>query len=123
MKTKISLVLLQISDKFDPFGGSNLRILVDEHEDIPYKYISTKTVDDTMQELLFKYTNLDIRYCKPVLSGFEHEEGSPECEAIYTVKMPDGILSLKLGRLATLPELRLKDHYARIIQQSPRSIY
>lgn len=122
MKTKISLILLQISDKFDPFGESNVRVLVNENDEIPCRYISTKTVDDTLQELLYKYTNLDVRYCKPSLSGFEHEQGSPECEAIYTVKVPDGILSLKLGRLATLPEIRIKETYAGIIQSSPRSI-
>lgn len=123
MKTKISLVLLKISDKFDPFGESNVRILVDENENVPYKYISTKTVNDTLQELLFKYTNLDVRYCRPSLVGFEHEEKSTECEAIYTVRIPDGIVSLKLGRFATIPEINLKDYYAGIIQQSPRSVY
>ena len=122
MKTKISLILLQISDKFDPFGESNVRILVNEKDEIPYRYISTKTVDETLQELLYKYTNLDVRYCRPSLTGFEHERSSPECEAIYMVKVPDGILSLKSGRLATLPELKIKETYAGIIQSSPRSI-
>lgn len=122
MKTKISIILVEVSSEFDPFGTPNSRILLDENDEFPSKYISTKTVEETLQELLYEYTSLDTAYSKPNLCDFVHLRGSIECEAIYQVFIPAHCISIKKGRLALLQEINIKDHYETSIQRTPRSI-
>jgi len=122
MKTKISLIIIEISGEFDPFGLSNTRVVVDENGDVPSKYISTKNVEDTIQDLLYEYCNIDTRYTKPELSDFIHPEGVADCEAIYTITIPSGYISLKRGLLSYIENLDLEDCYERLLRRIPRNI-
>jgi hypothetical protein len=122
MKTKISLIIIEISGEFDPFGLSNTRVLVDEDGKIPSKYISTKSVEGTIQELLYEYCNIDIRYAEPELSNFIHPEGASDCEAIYTITIPSGYISLKNGSLSYIENLEVEDYYEEQLGRIPRGM-
>lgn len=122
MKTKISLIIVEMSGEFDPFGLSNTRVLIDDDENIPSKYISTKNVEDTIQELLYDYCNIDIRYVELQLSDFIHPEGVEDCEVIYTITIPSGYISLKRGSMCYIENLNIEDYYERLLGRVPRSI-
>ena len=124
MKTKLSILLFEVAD-FNPFNLCNVKLLMDENDEVPSKYVSTKSIDDTLQEILRKYANLNINYSRPVITDCYHEVGSTECEVIYTVRVPHGVLSLNMGRLAPLDELDLEEmeiKYGKSIQSTPRSV-
>jgi hypothetical protein len=122
LKTKITILVLEISDTPRINGITPLKILIDKDRKPISSYISTKSEKDTISEILSKYSNLDIRYCYPALSDFFHEPGSPECEVVYVVKVtehfvypsPDAILE-------NLENINIEDKYVRSIQSTPRS--
>lgn len=123
MKTKLSILILEISDTTKS-GVSSLKILVDNEQSVIGKYVSTKSRDDTIVEILSKYTNnLDTRYCTPVLTDFFHEAGSNECEVVYVIAMPEFLISpTKYSQLLSLEVANIEEKYGRSIELTPRSI-
>jgi hypothetical protein len=123
MKTRISLIILEIMCEFQVFGGSNTRFVVDDDYNIMSKYITTKTAEDTLQDLMYEYTNIDARLYNPKLMDFIHEEKSTECEAVYTLTIPRDIISLNKGYIVEESELFIENKYERAIRKTPRSFY
>jgi hypothetical protein len=124
MKTKLTIIIAEIADRPTPSGLVPMRLLVDQDEKFPSKYISTKNLDDTIQELLFKYTsNLDIRYCHPELADFFHEAGSTESEVVFLVKLSQGLIGTnEESSLVNINNLSIEEKYAGSIQRTPRAI-
>jgi len=124
MKTKVSLLVVEISDRPRNNGVVPLRVLVDNDNRVIGKYISTKSIDDTISEVLSKYSNnLDTRYCKIDLVDFFHEASSDECEVLYMVKMPYHLISpTKESKLLDIDDANIEEKYGRSIQQTARSV-
>jgi hypothetical protein len=123
MKTKITLLVMEVYDRPRVNGVVPLRMLVNEDYEPISKYISTKSEMDTITELLLKYSNLEVVYCYPHLADFFHEKGSSECEVIYTISMPEHLIRVKNeGILVDIEEVNLKERYVRSIERTPRSI-
>jgi hypothetical protein len=123
VKTKITIIILEISDMPQSNGVIPLKVLVDESNNFIGKYISTKSEIDTISEILTKYSSLDIRYCYPSLTDFFHEESSSECEVVYTVKIPQGLVSpTNYSKLIDIDLLKIEEKYVRSIEQTPRSV-
>lgn len=123
MKTKITLLVMEVYDRPRVNGVVPLRMLVNEDYEPISKYISTKSEMDTITELLLEYSNLEVVYCYPHLADFFHEKGSPECEVIYTISMPEHLIRVKNeGILVDIEEVNLKERYVRSIERTPRSI-
>jgi hypothetical protein len=124
MKTKITIIILEVSDSPLRNGILPLKTLVYLDNKFPNKHITTKTIEDTLQEILQNCSNLDIRYCTPMLMDLIHEQGSNECEAVYVVKMPQGFISPKKNSyLIDIDCIDVKEQYIESIQRTPRSIH
>lgn len=122
MKTKLSLIIMEITHVFDNYGYDNARFLVDDEYDFISKYISVKTVEDTIQDLLYEYTNIDTRLYYPSLVDFFHEASSSECEVVYLLKLPRDVISIKKGQLLTGHQFNIEEKYERSIRQIQRAV-
>jgi hypothetical protein len=122
VKLKLSILVMQGNEKFDPLSNQFLTIVVDENGDIPSSYVSTKTIEETIQQLYDSFSNLDCRWASPVLSDLRHKHGSTESEALYRVLVPEGAIGLKKGELTQPHLLNLEPFYERSITEQPRAI-
>lgn len=121
MKLKLSVLIMQGDGRFDPLSNNFLNIVVDEYGNIPSIYVSTKTIDETIQQLYVSFSNLDCRWASPVLSDLRHEHGSTESEALYRVLVPEGAIELKKGKLTQPHLLKLERFYEQSIIEQPRT--
>ncbi len=123
MKTKITVVLIEVSDHINRNQISLSKVLVDEEGQFINKYISHKTVDDTLDDLLQEYTSLSLTYCQANLSDCVHEKNSTECEIIYSCVVPQGFVTAKRGKFIPIDEnFKLKEKYERTFERTPRSV-
>jgi len=123
MKSKVTVIILEFPHRSVRLNaGQKTRLVVDNDGNFLSRYISTKTVPETLQELLYDYGVFDMRYFDPVLAEFIHQKGSDECEAIYVLKIPRDSVSLHDGYLAELTEINIEERYERVIGHTPRSI-
>ena len=119
MKVKLSLILLEANSSYDMLSGSYLSVLLDEQHNLPSIYLSTKTVEESLQALISNYTFLN-RAWSP--AGCRHDKEALETEVLYTSMIPDGICSLKKGSFVNLQIVRLDEFYESAITKTPRSI-
>lgn len=122
MKTKLSIIIMEVMHSFDRYGPDNTRYVIDDNNNFISKYISVKDVDETIQDLLYEYTNIDIRLYYPKLVDFFHEASSSECEVVYLLKLPKDVISLKKGKLLTSQQFKTEDKYGRAIRKTAKSI-
>lgn len=124
MKTKLTLIVLEVCDRAKQNGIVPFNILVDKEKKVLSKYISVKSLGDTISEILSKYSNnLSLNYCQVTLGDFFHEKGSNECEVVYIVKMPQHMISPSNdAQIVDMNHANIERKYARAIQSIPRSI-
>lgn len=122
MKVKLSLILLEANSSYDMLSGSYLSVLLDEQHNLPSIYLSTKTVEESLQALISNYTFLNRAWSPPVIAGCRHDKEALETEVLYTSMIPDGICSLKKGSFVNLQIVRLDEFYESAITRTPRSI-
>lgn len=122
MKTKISIIVIEVTHDYDPYGMTNVRFLVDDNYQFVSKYLSSKSLNETIQDLLYKYTSIDIRLYYPELADFVHKETELESEAIYVLKLPKDLFSVKEGYLLTADQFEIGERYERAIRRTPKSI-
>ncbi len=114
---------MQADTRFDIMSPDFLKVLVDKNGDLPSTYVSTKSIEETVQQLYSKVSCLDCRWASPILSDLRHEAGSTESEALYRVLVPEGAVGPKNGSNLIEPHLlELEDFYVRGIIETPRSV-
>lgn len=122
MKTKITIIVIETIPYFRQ-GIPPTKILVDENGEFPSGYISTKTVEDTIKEILSKHTSISVDFLCPTISKLFHQAGSTECEAIYTCVVQNGIISTKNNsKMLSIEDINIDERYATPIMSIPRSI-
>ena len=107
-------------DVVGPMSRDFFKILTDESYDIPSKYISTKTIEETIQEIYDSICHLDVRFASPVLRNIRSSKG--ELEILYSSLIPAGIAGLKGGFLIPPYQLELEPFYEQTIIEQPRSV-
>lgn len=117
MKVKVSLLLLEIDDDINV---PQFSILLTDENSIPSRFLTTKSLEDTIQEIYDEFTHLKISYANPILAGFRSVER--EAEVLYITTVPHGISGIKKGRFVPHCNLKLKDFYGKHIIERPRSI-
>jgi len=120
MKVKVTVLIFEGDGRYSPLSGDYLKMLLDESFSLPSKFLSTKSIEDTVQELYDKYTHLDIRYANPILADVRTKD--LELEILYRTMVPHGIMGLKKGHLLSPSGLKLEDFYERAIIEQPRSV-
>ena len=122
MKLKLTLITMQVNPSTHPLSNDFLKILVDDEGVLPYKYVGTKNIEETLEELHNEFSNIDMGWNLPSLEGLRHEPGAGESEALYYSALPlvDGWQ--KNGKLITLNEIELEDFYERTIARQPRAL-
>ena len=123
MKTKVTIIMMEMSDRANRNQISHAKVLVDDNGDFINKYVSVKTMDDTLNDLLNEYTSVNYSYCSANISDCVHEKSSTECEVIYSCVVPEGFVTTKKGKFVPLDEnFNLKEKYERTFEKTPRSI-
>ena len=122
MKTKVSIIIIEVISNYQYCGPSNVRYIVDDDYNFISKYISTKSIDDTINDLIVKHTDIDPRYSKINLADFIHQEGSTESEVVYVVTVPADSVIIKEGRTVNSDEINIERKYEPAIRKFPRSI-
>ena len=122
MKLKLSILIMQGDSRYNPLSPEYLKIVVDDDGNLPSIYVSTKTIEETLQQLYTKFSNLDCQWASPMLADVRHEHGSMESEVLYRVLVPEGALRLKTGNLIIPTQVGLENFYARAVIQQPRSV-
>jgi hypothetical protein len=120
MKAKITLLVFEVDDRYSPFVSDYLKVLVDESFGLPSRFISTKSLQNTTQELYDEYTHLDVRYANTVLVDIRIKDS--ELEILYKTMVPHGIMGLKKGHLLSPSGLNLEDFYEKAVIEQPRSV-
>lgn len=121
MKTKVTLLVTETSGFTSMQVIPTVAFLVKESGEFVDKYISTKTVPDTLRQLLFESCNLRYETVEPTIVDLIHEEGSNEVEAVYSCLVSYGILVPKKGyKIVTIDKINIEEKYAKSIQSTPR---
>lgn len=120
MKTRLTYLVMQILPNRNLLDEQFYRILVDNDGNLPNKYISTKSIEETLQEVVDKYTNLNIHWCEPRLQNLRKIPDSHDLEALYISLIPYWDNRLKTGQWLSPVELKLEDFYAEPILRQPR---
>lgn len=121
MKLKLSILIMQGDSKFSPLSSNYLKVVIDENGNIPSIYVSTKTIEETLQQLYSTFSSLDCKWASPILSDLRHEHGSTESEALYRVLVPEGTVGLLAGQLIEPHTLHLEEFYVSSIIEQPRA--
>jgi len=122
MKLKLSVLIMQGDSGFNPLSPEYLKVVVDANGNLPSIYVSTKTIEETIQQLYHTFSNLDCRWASPILSDLRHKHGSTESEALYRALVPEGTMALKRGSLVAPHTIGLEDFYARAVIEQPRCL-
>lgn len=123
MKIKLTLIMMQIDQRHNPCSEDFLTILVDEDYNLPFRYASTKTVEETLQEIYNRFCTLDIEWATPVLEDLRRVPCSTEYEALYQVMIPKIDEWNTYGYLVPPEDLDLENFYARAIIRQPRTLH
>ena len=104
-------MMIEVNSNQKPWSSEFFNILVDEDDNLPFKYMSTKTVPETLQEIYDKFSALDVNWAMPVIEDLRRIPDSLESEALYIVKIPKLEAWIKRGKLVTPRQLELEDFY------------
>tara|TARA_R100000664_G_C2702260_1_gene102164 strand:+ start:395 stop:712 length:318 start_codon:yes stop_codon:yes gene_type:complete len=100
-----------------------MRLFLDDDGNLPNRYVTTKTIKETLQDLYNQFSSLEVDWATPTLEDFRHVSQSTECEALYFVRIPQIDGFNKNGTLVSLNNVELEDFYEQAIIRQPRSIY
>ena len=125
MKVKITFIILSKDNNINDANESHLKVYLNNDNDIPHRYISTKNEYETLKEISDQHLNVDFDWIKKDLFSFE-VLNNQECEVIYLACLPQISEAEKTGSFYTLSELfdigiQLKPNYERAIFKRGRS--
>ena len=117
MKVKVSVMILEIDENQTV---PDFNVFLTEGNSIPSKFLTTRTVEQTVQEIYDEFTHLQLGYANPILSDFTVVD--LEAEVLYIATVPKDISGVKKGRFVPHSSLELKNFYERHIIERPRSL-
>jgi hypothetical protein len=119
MKTKITLIILELPDTFNGVIPS-VNILTTSTGKFPFKFISAGSVESTISSLCSDICNVHCDFVAPQLKQLV-KEGPSIVEAIYCASVPRGIISGRNGcKVVPLESIFLEDKYGYCIREIPR---
>jgi hypothetical protein len=117
MKIKVSVLVLEIDENMNV---PQFNILLTDENSIPSKILTTRSLEQTIQEIYSEFTHLKTSYANPILSDFRTE--GLEAEVLYITTIPHGIAGVKKGKFVPHSNLGLKHFYEQHIIERPRSV-
>ena len=117
MKIKVSVLVLEIDENV---SVPQFNILLTDENSIPSKILTTRSLEQTIQEIYSEFTHLKTSYANPILSDFRTE--GLEAEVLYITTIPHGISGVKKGRFIPHSNLGLKHFYEQHVIERPRSV-
>lgn len=120
MKTKITLIILELPSQFDGFVPVTKTVVNKETGKFPSKFISAASVEDTIASLCSEVCNVHPNFLNPKLKELV-KDGASVVEAIYCSSVPKDVVSVKDNyKLCQLEDIFLEDKYGFCIRQIPR---
>jgi len=96
--------------------------IVDEDGNFPSRYITTKSVFETLDEIGKSSQNVSTHWLDPIVTDVRHDEIGV-VEIIYVATVEVGLVIANPGyKLVSIDELKAEEKYARAIVATPRSI-
>jgi hypothetical protein len=125
MKVKITYIILKKDNNVNVTSSNYLKVYLDDYNNFPSRYISTKNELETLKQISDDYLYVDFDWIKKELFSFE-VLNNQECEVLYVAMLPQINEAEKTGSFYTLPELsdigiELRTNYERAIFKRGRS--
>ena len=117
MKIKISLIVLEVDENK---SVPQFNIFMTDQNSIPSKFLTNKSLEETIQEIYNEFTHLKVSYASPILADFRVKD--LEAEVLYIATVPHGISGIKKGRFIPHCDIEMKDFYEQHIIKRPRSL-
>tara|TARA_Y100000401_G_scaffold116541_1_gene122570 strand:+ start:596 stop:970 length:375 start_codon:yes stop_codon:yes gene_type:complete len=121
MKVKLTSLIFQADTDYSVFSPNYISVFITDDFCLPSKYLTTKSIEETIQEIYSTYTHLDTRYARPILCQVRKTDN--DVEIVYKTSIPRGVIGLKSGYILPTPEVKLEDFYLDLINEHPRSIH
>ena len=113
-------MVIEGDTRLSPLSPDFFKVLLDKNYKVPSKYLSTKSIEETVQEIYYSLSHLDVRFASPVLSDIRNIKG--ELEILYTAVIPEGLSGLKDGFFIPQDQLELESFYEQALIRQPRSV-
>ncbi len=115
MKVKITLLITSIDNQRNITDDKRCLLYLDDDCKLPSRYVSTRSVDDTVKEVIGANLNLDPDWLQFFIAGFRTLNIS-EVEAVYVVMTPRMSGANKIGGFFSpvdlqKMEIELDDYY------------
>ena len=125
MKVKLTFIILKKDNNINVASENHLKVYLDDDNNFPSRYISTKNEYETLQQISNQHLYIDFDWMKKDLFSFE-VLNNQECEVIYLTCLPHVTDAEKNGSFYTLKELsdlgiKLKPNYERAIFKRGKS--
>ena len=114
---------MQLNKHIGMYSSDYLKFLVGDDGKFPQKYVTTKTIHDTLTDLYNDWCFIEMGWNVPVLKDLRHEEGSTESEAVYYSVNPPISGWNRKGKLVNSDEIELEAFYESIVITEPRSLH
>ena len=126
MKVRITYVILKKDPSVRITHDSHIKVYLDENQQFPSAYISTKDEYETLKQISDKHLYVDFDWIKKDLSSFE-VLNNQECEVVYSAYIPHISDAEKIGSFYTFKELsdmgiKLKSNYEKAIFRRGKSV-
>ena len=117
MKTKITLLIISCQKNASPEDAIFASLFLDENLKPPSRYISTKSVSETIRDMCSYYLAIHPRWINFEISDFRKCSIS-ECEVTYTCYLPVITDACSSGALYSHQEIpELDPYYARLLSR------
>ncbi len=119
MKTKITLIILELPDSFHGVIPT-VKTIVDSSNKFPCGFVSAGSVEMCLDKLCSEICNVHLDFVSPKLMELT-KDGPSIVEAIYCGSIPKDIVSCRNDYLLQpLENIFLEDKYGYCIRQIPR---
>jgi len=87
MKVKITYIILKKDNNVNVTSSNYLKVYLDDDNNFPSGYISTKNEHETLKEISDQHLYVDFDWIKKDLFSFE-VLNNQECEVLYVACLP-----------------------------------
>lgn len=119
MKTKITLIILELPDSFRGVVPT-VNVITDSSGKFPKAFISANSVENCIEKLCSDVCNVHYGFLSPELMNLV-KDGPSTVEAIYCCSVPKDIICCRNDySIRSLENIFLEDKYGHCIRKIPR---
>ncbi len=105
MRVKFTLIIAQYRKDLPPTHPLFFQIFLTEEMEFPSGYMSTKSIEETLDSNFKKYFHLDFSWLSSQLAGIR-KTGPQELEVVHIAHTPEVLGSMRSGGFYSSEELK-----------------